>query len=94
VTDLPYGVTHGSYNEDAGISRSPLDLLERAVPQWRGLLRTGGALGLSWNLKVAKRALAEDILLANGFELVPQAELAHRVDQGIERDVIIARKPT
>jgi hypothetical protein len=92
VTDLPYGVVHGSFNEDGGINRSPLDLLERAVPQWRGLLRTGGALGLSWNLKVAKRALAEDILLANGFELVPEAALAHRVDQGIERDVIVARK--
>jgi hypothetical protein len=24
---------------------------------------------------------------------VPHAELAHRVDQGIERDVIVARKP-
>ena len=93
VADLPYGVAHGSWHEEGGLSRSPLDLLERAVPQWLALLRTSGALGLSWNLKVAKRELAEDILLANGLELVPQAELAHRVDQGIERDVIIARKP-
>jgi hypothetical protein len=93
VADLPYGVAHGSWHEEGGLSRSPLDLLERAVPQWLALLRTGGALGLSWNLKVAKRELAEDILLANGLELVPQAELAHRVDQGIERDVIVARKP-
>jgi len=93
VADLPYGVAHGSWHEEGGLSRSPLDLLERAVPQWRALLRTGGALGLSWNLKVAKRELAEDILLANGLEIVPQAELAHRVDQGIERDVLIARKP-
>jgi len=93
VADLPYGVAHGSWQEDGGLSRSPLDLLERAVPQWLALLRTGGALGLSWNLKVAKRDLAEDILLANGLDLVPQAPLAHRVDQGIERDVLIARKP-
>jgi hypothetical protein len=93
VADLPYGVAHGSWHEEGGLSRSPLDLLERAVPQWLALLRTSGALGLSWNLKVAKRELAEDILLANGLELVPQAELAHRVDQGIERDVIVARKP-
>jgi hypothetical protein len=93
VADLPYGVAHGSWHEEGGLSRSPLDLLERAVPQWLALLRTEGALGLSWNLKVAKRELAEDILLANGLELVPQAELAHRVDQGIERDVIVARKP-
>jgi hypothetical protein len=92
VADLPYGVAHGSHHDGGGLSRSPLDLLERAVPQWLPLLRTGGALGLSWNLKVAKRALAEDILLANGLEIVPQADLAHRVDQGIERDVLIARK--
>jgi predicted RNA methylase len=92
VADLPYGVRHGSHHDDLGLTRSPLDLLERAVPGWLPLLRTGGALGLSWNLKVAKRELAEDILLANGLEIVPQADLAHRVDQGIERDALIARK--
>ena len=93
VADLPYGVAHGSYDDEGGISRRPLDLLERAVPQWVTLLRPGGALGLSWNLKVARRDLAEDILLANGLELVRYGDLSHRVDQGIERDVVVARKP-
>ncbi|GIE93579.1 TRM11 family SAM-dependent methyltransferase [Paractinoplanes rishiriensis] len=93
VTDLPYGVAHGSYDDGGGLSRSPLDLLERAVPQWLPLLRPGAALGLSWNLKVAKRELAEDILRANGLAIVEQQPLAHRVDQGIERDVLVARKP-
>jgi hypothetical protein len=92
VADLPYGVAHGSWHEAGGLSRSPLDLLERAVPQWLPLLRTGAAMGLSWNVKVAKRELAEDILLANGLSLVPHSDLAHRVDQGIERDVLVARK--
>ena len=92
VADLPYGVTHGSYEDEGGMSRRPLDLLERAVPQWVTLLRPGGALGLSWNTKVAKRALAEDILVANGLEIVEYAELSHRVDQGIERDIVVARK--
>jgi SAM-dependent methyltransferase len=91
VTDLPYGVAHASYDE-GGLSRRPLDLLERAVPQWLPLLRPGAALGLSWNLKVARRELAEDILRANGLEIVEQLPLDHRVDQGIERDVLIARK--
>jgi SAM-dependent methyltransferase len=91
VTDLPYGVAHGSYDE-GGLSRRPLDLLERAVPQWLPLLRPGAALGLSWNTKVARRELAEDILLANGLEIVEQRPLDHRVDQGIERDVVIARR--
>ncbi|GAA0550620.1 SAM-dependent methyltransferase [Paractinoplanes ferrugineus] len=93
VADLPYGVAHGSYDDQGGITRSPLDLLERAVPHWLPLVRAGGALGLSWNTKVAKRELAEDILIANGLELVAQQPLDHRVDQGIERDVIIARLP-
>ncbi|XVV11488.1 TRM11 family SAM-dependent methyltransferase [Actinoplanes sp. CA-131856] len=92
VADLPYGVAHGSYDDEGGISRRPLDLLERAVPQWLPLLRPGGALGLSWNTKVARRELAEDILLAHGLELIEQLPLEHRVDQGIERDVLIARK--
>ncbi len=92
VTDLPYGVTHGSYDDEGGISRKPLDLLERAVPQWMPLLRPGGALGLSWNTKVARRELAEDILLANGLEIVAHEPMSHRVDQGIERDVVVARK--
>ena len=92
VADLPYGVAHGSYHDEGGLSRRPLELLERAVPQWVTLLRPGGAVGLSWNLKVAKRELAEDVLIANGLEIVPYADLAHRVDQGIERDVVVARK--
>jgi SAM-dependent methyltransferase len=91
VADLPYGVAHGSYDE-GGLSRRPLDLLERAVPQWLPLLRPGAALGLSWNTKVARRELAEDILRANGLEIVEHLPLEHRVDQGIERDVVIARR--
>jgi SAM-dependent methyltransferase len=93
VTDLPYGVAHGSYDEDGGgITRRPLDLLERAVPEWLKLLRPGGAIGISWNTKVAKRELAEDILVANGLKLIEFQPLVHRVDQGIERDVLVARK--
>ena len=91
VADAPYGVAHGSHDEAGGLSRRPLELLERAVPEWVALLKPGGAIGLAWNTKVAKRALAEDILLANGLEIVPQDDLSHRVDQAIERDVLVAR---
>jgi len=93
VADLPYGIAHGSYDDEGGISRRPLDLLERAVPQWVDLLRPGGAIGLSWNTKVARREHAEDVLIANGLEIVTHDNLSHRVDQGIERDVVVARKP-
>ena len=93
VADLPYGVAHGSYDSTGGLSRRPLELLERAVPQWSALLRPGGAVGISWNLKVARRAAAEEVLRTGGLEIVPYADLAHRVDQAIERDVLVARKP-
>ena len=33
-----------------------------------------------------------DFLMANGFEIVAYDDLSHRVDQGIERDVVVARK--
>ncbi|GGK90285.1 TRM11 family SAM-dependent methyltransferase [Mangrovihabitans endophyticus] len=93
VADLPYGVAHGSHDAAGGLSRRPVELLERAVPVWVGLLRRGGALGLSWNTRVAGRARAEEILRAGGLEPVEYHDLSHRVDQSIERDVLVARKP-
>ncbi|HEY7271314.1 MAG TPA: SAM-dependent methyltransferase [Actinoplanes sp.] len=92
VADLPYGVAHGSRDGTGNLSRRPLDLLEQAVPQWSALLRPGGAVGLSWNLKVAGRSAAEEILRAADLEIVPYGDLSHRVDQAIERDVLVARK--
>lgn len=93
VTDAPYGVAHGSRTPGAGLSRSPLDLLAAAAPVWAELLRPGGALGLSWNTHVAARADATKALAAAGFTPVEGPgydDLAHRIDQAIERDVIIA----
>ncbi|MCW3813444.1 SAM-dependent methyltransferase [Micromonospora sp. DR5-3] len=96
VTDAPYGVAHGSRTEQ-GLSRSPLDLLGAAVPVWRELLRPGGALGLSWNTQVAPRAAAEAVLAGAGLRVVDGPgwrDLAHRVDQAIDRDVLVAVAPT
>ncbi|SCG77821.1 TRM11 family SAM-dependent methyltransferase [Micromonospora humi] len=95
VTDAPYGVAHGS-RTGQGLSRSPLELLAAAVPVWRELLRPGGALGLSWNTHVAPRAEAEAVLTAAGLRVVDGPgwrDLAHRVDQAIERDVLVAVAP-
>ena len=95
VADAPYGVAHGSHTR-GGRSRRPLDLLAAAVPVWVELLRPGGALGISWNTQVASRADAAAVLAGAG--LAPMAEggyadLAHRVDQAITRDVLVARAP-
>lgn len=106
VTDAPYGVRHGSRphgrpgtrqagRASEGLSRSPVRLLEAAVPVWARLLRPGGAIGISWNTYVARRDDLGAILTANGFTL-PEDEaftaFRHRVDQAIVRDLIVARK--
>jgi SAM-dependent methyltransferase len=95
VTDAPYGVQHGSTRESA-LSRSPLKLLEAAVPVWADVLRPGGALGLSWNIHSGDWDAVADILRAGGLQVQdsePFRGFRHRVDQAIVRDLIVARKP-
>jgi hypothetical protein len=91
VTDLPYGVAHGSRTAK-GLTRSPLALLEAAVPVWSQLLQPGGAIGMSWNTHVASRAAAAEVLSANGFKVHDYDGFEHWVDQAITRDIVVARK--
>lgn len=96
VADAPYGIQHGSVTGPRTPSRSPRDLLADAVPAWTGVLRRGGALGLSWNTRVLPREDLVAMLVDAGLEPLEDAPflgLAHRVDQAIERDVVVARKP-
>lgn len=93
VTDAPYGVQHGSRTPDER-SRNPRDLLAAAVPVWSRVLRPGGALGISWNTYVVKHDELVEILTDAGLTVctgAPFDTLAHRVDQAIVRDVLIAR---
>ncbi|GHF76415.1 hypothetical protein FHX82_002558 [Amycolatopsis bartoniae] len=91
VTDAPYGVQHGSHRPE-DLSRSPLELLESAVPAWVRTLRAGGALGISWNTHVAKRDEVADILEGSGLRVRELPDFAHRVDQAIQRDLMVACK--
>ncbi|GIG38911.1 TRM11 family SAM-dependent methyltransferase [Cellulomonas phragmiteti] len=96
VADAPYGIQHGSVTGPRTPSRSPRDLLADAIPVWVGLLRRGGALGLSWNTKVLPRQDLVAMLVDAGLDPLEDAPflgLAHRVDQAIERDVVVARRP-
>jgi SAM-dependent methyltransferase len=101
VADLPYGVQHGSHATGrAGgpktLTRNPLELLRSAAPVWAKALRPGGALGISWNSRVARREDAADALTAAGLAVLDSPEyraFRHRVDQAITRDILIARKP-
>ncbi|MET8869297.1 SAM-dependent methyltransferase [Nonomuraea sp. NPDC004580] len=92
ATDAPYGVQHGSKG-GAGLSRSPLELLGRAVPVWAELLRPGGAMGIAWNTYGGKSDELARILTGAGLEVMDYPDFEHWVDQAIVRDIIVARKP-
>ncbi len=104
VTDAPYGVQHGSRSgagapsraQRAGdLSRDPRRLLAEALPGWVSLLRAGGAIGISWNDLVLDRADLARMVTDAGLDVLDSDAylgLAHRVDQAINRDVLVARK--
>ena len=95
VTDAPYGVQHGS-RSGGRLDRDPLDLLREAVPIWADVLRPGGAMGIAWNTHVAGRDDALAMLADAGLEPLddgPYRGFAHRVDQAIQRDLLVAWKP-
>ena len=94
VTDLPYGVQHGSETA-AVLRRSPEELLVSALSAWRAVLRAGGAIGLAWNSRVLDRDTLASIMRDHGLAVMtgePFERFVHRVDQTITRDVLIARR--
>ncbi|HWC79183.1 MAG TPA: SAM-dependent methyltransferase [Pseudonocardiaceae bacterium] len=96
VTDAPYGVQHGSRRETERLSRTPDALLAAALPGWISLLRDGGAIGISWNTYVLPREELVALLEGNGLAVrdsLAYQGFEHRVDQAIQRDLIVARKP-
>jgi hypothetical protein len=95
AVDLPYGVQHTG--RTAGVPRrSPIDLLTVALPVWRAVLRPGSAMALAFNRKTLSRAAISTVVESNGFTIVESSlgadAFAHRVDQSIERDVLLARR--
>jgi hypothetical protein len=93
VVDLPYGVQHGSRSESRR-QRGPESLLETALPAWRRVLRGGAGACLAWNTRVLTRERLADLLTTAGFEVLdgpPFDRFAHRVDQAIQRDLLLAR---
>jgi hypothetical protein len=92
AADLPYGVQHGS-TAGRGLQRGPAELLEAALPVWTELLRPGGAVGVSWNTHVAGRDKLAAIFSSAGLRVLdgpPFDRFRHRVDQAIERDLLLA----
>ncbi len=89
VTDIPYGVQKGTAGKQDSIGAT----LRAALPGWQKSLKPGGALALSFNTYVTKRSALEEMLASAGFDVVKTPSLEHWVEQAINRDVIIARKP-
>lgn len=96
VGDLPYGVQHGSDKNKGGITRNAMGMLTEALPEWVKVLKPGGVVVLAWNLYLIPRTEMETLFIKHGLELPGDAlftQFAHRVDQAIERDLIVAVKP-
>lgn len=94
VTDAPYGVSHGSRSGEQR-SRNAVHLLAEAVPVWAGMLRPGGALGVAWNTLGLPRNRLGEIVAGAGLDVCDSPayrSLEHRVDAGIVRDVLVARR--
>lgn len=90
VADLPYGVQHGSRSA-GGWDRSPLSVLEEVAPRWRALLRDGAGVALAVNRHTLGHADASRALEAAGLRLISHdGAFRHRVDQSIDRDVLLA----
>jgi tRNA G10 N-methylase Trm11 len=86
----------GRSRDGATLARSPLELMRAAAPAWAKALRPGGAAGIAWNTRVARREDAAEALAAAGLVVLddgPYRDFRHRVDQAITRDILIARKP-
>ena len=94
VADLPYGVQHGSKTgakkPKGNITRNPLSLIEESLPGWTKVLKPGGVITLAWNAFLLKKEDLADLLEDHDFTL-PDFDLdfKHRVDQAIDRDLII-----
>jgi len=97
VCDLPYGVQHASKNDkNVNISRSPIGILKSAIPSWKSTLKTNGSIVLSFNEFTLSYREVANVLKENGFKVLeesPYSGYQHRVDQAINRNLIVAFLP-
>lgn len=97
VGDLPYGVHHSNVanKNQSSFTRNPKELLETCLPGWIVNLKPGGTIVLAWNKFVLKREQLEEVFAENGLFVLnepPYNQFEHRVDQAINRDIIVAKK--
>jgi len=90
------GRAGGSGRGGSQRNRSAQTLLTEAIPVWRGQLKAGGALGISWNTHTLSRGRLLEIISQAGLQAHdegPWRQFAHRVDASINRDLLVAITP-
>ena len=97
VGDLPYGVKHSNISNEkqSSFTRNPKELLEKSLDSWKNVLNENGVLVISWNTFLLKREDFKNLLITKGFKVLENESLLsfeHRVDQAINRDIIVAKK--
>lgn len=93
VSDLPYGIVHGNAENKKG--KDTLRLLKACLPQWQGIMRSGGAMALSFNSYTLSRVELHQALEEAGFipcEDAPYDACEHWVEQAVMRDIVVAKK--
>ena len=93
--DLPYGVQHANVTNEkqSSFTRNPEELLNACLPSWLETLRRGGVIALSWNRNVLPREKMTQIMERHGATVKNDGaylQFAHRVDQSILRDIVVA----
>ena len=91
VGDLPYGIQHDN-TTGGNKMRNPVNLIKTSVPAWTEVLKPGGAIVLAWNTFLLKRDELEKIFTDNMLDVKTFGDFSHRVDQAINRDIIIGVK--
>ena len=87
--DLPYGVQHAS--QGGSLEK----LLARALPGWRGMLKPGGTVAVSFNAQTLKREKVLHLMEEAGLEPKRGGAyegFSHWVEQAVTRDVAVARR--
>ena len=93
VADLPYGVQHAP--QDGRRTESFMQVMKRALPQWKDAVRKGGAVALSFNTLTLKKADLVQLLADAGFTPLtdpPYDDFQHFVEQAVHRDFVVARR--
>lgn len=92
VADLPYGIQHAP--QSGGACEGFLQLLDRVLPVWKHSLAPGGAIALSFNTFTLPSDEVRRAMIRAGFSPCdgdPFLNLAHEVEQAVNRDVVFAK---